>query len=145
MMNDRNPGRNVSDTRVMRQIIRKSCLLLLQVALLIAADPAWMSKPIQQWDEEDAKQVLTNSPWVKYARPALLPQLTEDQRRQGGQMGGGKGVGLRGVGGDGVFAPAQSAQPGKAKPGSSHEDVLTVRWESAFPIRVAVLKAKEIG
>jgi hypothetical protein len=22
-----------------------------------------MSKPIQQWDEEDAKQVLTNSPW----------------------------------------------------------------------------------
>ena len=129
----------------MRQIIRKSCLLLLQVALLIAADPAWMSKPIQQWDEEDAKQVLTNSPWVKYARPALLPQLTEDQRRQGGQMGGGKGVGLRGVGGDGVFAPAQSAQPGKAKPGSSYEDVLTVRWESAFPVRVAELKAKETG
>lgn len=105
-------------------------LLLVPWALLIAADPAWMSKPISQWDEEDAKQVLTNSPWVKYAKPAQLPERTEAQRREGGQMGGGKGVGLQGMGAGGVFAPAQS---------------LMVRWESAFPVRVAELKAKEIG
>ena len=120
-------------------------LLFFPLALLIAADPAWMSKPIQQWDEEDAKQVLTNSPWVKHAKPALLPEQTEDQRREGGQMGGGKGVGLQGVGGGGVFAPAQNPQAGKAKAGSGYADALTVRWESAFPVRVAEMKAKEIG
>ncbi len=120
-------------------------LLFFPLALLIAADPAWMSKPIQQWDEEDAKQVLTNSPWVKHAKPALLPEQTEDQRREGGQMGGGKGVGLQGVGGGGVFAPAQNPQAGKAKAGSGYADALTVRWESAVPVRVAEMKAKEIG
>jgi hypothetical protein len=115
------------------------------VALLLAADPAWMTKPIQQWNEDDAKQVLTNSPWVRYARPALLPELTEDQRREGGQMGGGKGVGLQGVGGGGVFAPAQKPEPVRPKAGSGYADALTVRWESAFPVRVAEVKAKEIG
>jgi hypothetical protein len=100
--------------------------LAFPLVLLSAADPSWMSKPISQWDEEDAKQVLTNSPWVKHARPALLPALTEDQRREGGQMGG-------------------KHQPGKGKEGSGYGDVLTVRWESAFPVRVAELKAKEIG
>jgi hypothetical protein len=113
------------------------CLLTVPVALLVAADPAWITKPIQQWDDQDAKQVLTNSPWVKYARPAQLPQLTEDQRREGGQMGGGKGVGLQ--------APDQNPQPVKPKPGPGYAEVLTVRWESAFPVRVAEVKAKEIG
>jgi hypothetical protein len=137
--------RNPYRAATVRKSVRRSVFFALPLTLLIAADPAWMTKPIQQWDEEDAKQVLTNSPWVKHARPALLPQLTEDQRREGGQMGGGKGVGLQGVGGDGVFAPAQNPQPAKAKAGSGYGDVLTVRWESAFPVRVAELKAKEIG
>ncbi len=137
--------RNSYRAATVRESVCRTVLLLVPVALLIAADPSWMSKPIQQWDEEDAKQVLANSPWVKHARPALLPQLTEDQRREGGQMGGGKGVGLQGVGGDGVFAPAQNPQAAKAKGGSGYADALTVRWESAFPVRVAELKAKEIG
>jgi hypothetical protein len=71
--------------------VRKSVVLIaFPLAVLIAADPAWMSKPIQQRDEEDAKQVVTNSPWVKHARPALLPQLTEDQRREGDKWEPGK-------------------------------------------------------
>jgi hypothetical protein len=111
-------------------------LLTFPFALLIAADPAWLGKPIAQWDAEDAKQVLTNSPWVKYARPAVLPELTEAQRREGGQMGGGKGVGLQGISG-GVA--------GKAPAASGYAGALTVRWESALPVRVAELKAKEIG
>src|SRR5271156_6385006 len=93
-------------------------LLAFPFALLIAADPVWLSKPIAQWDAEDAKQVLANSPWVKYAKPAVLPELTEAQRREGGQMGGGKGVGLQGIDGGGVFAPTPNPQAGKAKAGS---------------------------
>lgn len=126
--------------------IRKTCLLAAPSwALLVAGDPAWMGKPIPQWDEEDAKQVLAYSPWVKHAKPAVLPELTEDQRREGGQMGGGKGTGIQGIGGGGVFAPAQNPQAGRVKAGSTYAGALTVRWESAFPVRVAELKAKEIG
>lgn len=118
---------------------------LLPLTMLFAADPAWFSKPIAQWDAEDAKQVLANSPWVKYARPAVLPELTEAQRREGGQMGGGKGVGLQELSGGGVFAPTPNPQAGKARAASGYADALTVRWESALPVRVAELKAKEIG
>jgi len=105
-----------------------------------------MSKPISQWDDEDAKQVLTSSPWVKRSIPALLPELSENQRREGGQMGGGKGVGLDGVGGGGLFGPAKDNKPaGRGRTGSGYLAPLVVRWESAFPVRVAELKAKEIG
>ncbi len=110
-------------------------LLLFPLITLFAADPAWLSKPIAQWDAEDAKQVLTNSPWVKYAKPAVLPELTEAQRREGGQMGGGKSSGL--------LTP--NPQAGKARAPSGYAGALSVRWESALPVRVAELKAKEIG
>jgi len=115
------------------------------VSVVMAADPAWKNKPIQQWDADDAKQVLINSPWVKRAIPALLPQLTEDQRREGGQMGGGKGVGLDGVGGGGLFGPADNAKTEVVKSRTSKMGTLPVRWESAFPVRAAELKAQELG
>ena len=64
------------------------------------------------------------------------------QRREGGATGGGKGTGLRELDG-GLFStspgPAKSAQP-KRKPGT-----LTLRWESAMPVRAAELKARELG
>ena len=62
--------------------------------LLMAAAPSWKGKQMEQWTEQDAKLILTNSPWVKKVTPALMPPLNEDQRRQGGQMGGGEGIGM---------------------------------------------------
>ena len=112
-------------------------LVLAGVALASAADPAWMSKPVAQWDEQDAKQVLAGSPWVKRAVPAELPQLTPEQRREGGATGGGRGVGLGGLEGR---APA-SARASRL----SQLPALPIRWESAFPIRTAELKAHELG
>ena len=116
--------------------IPKSFLLLFALALLPAAEPSWKSKPIQQWNEADAKQVLGNSPWVKHAMPGLIPQQTEAQRREGGQMGGGQGVGV------GIFGSANS-YPGRGK--AVPLEKLTVRWESAFPVRAAELKAQELA
>jgi hypothetical protein len=139
-MNARSPA-----LQELMSTLLRSFLFAFPLALLIGADPSWTAKPVSQWDEEDAKQVLTNSPWVKYARPALLPQLTEAQRREGGQMGGGKGVGLQGIREGGVFGVAPDPQPGRVKARSGPADALAVRWESAFPVRVAELKAKEIG
>ena len=69
-------------------------VFLSSTVLLLAGGPAWQTKPIAQWNENDAKQVLRSSPWVKHAAVSLLFQPSEDQLRAGGNMGGGKGVGL---------------------------------------------------
>ena len=107
------------------------------VSLLNAADPPWKSKPVAQWDEDDAKQVLSDSPWVKRAVPVELPQLTPEQRREGGATGGGRGVGLSGV---------QGRAPTSSRASRLNQlPAFTIRWESAFPIRAAELKAREIG
>jgi hypothetical protein len=44
--------------------ISRAPLLPIFAALLAASGPSWTSKPLQQWNEEDAKQILADSPWV---------------------------------------------------------------------------------
>jgi hypothetical protein len=102
-------------------------LLPISGALLLAAgDASWRIKPVSQWNEEDAKEVLTDSPWVKRATAAIVPDRGEAQRREGGKMGGYQGAGLD-------------------RPGTefSKHGVLTVRWASALPIQTAELKAHD--
>jgi len=114
--------------------------IVFTIALLSAADPAWMTKPISHWDETDARQVLSSSPWVKKTVPVELPDLTPQQRRDGGATGGGRGTGIGAIDGA-VFTPgAPKSNAPKRYPGA-----LILRWESASPIRVAELKAHELG
>src|ERR1700736_6064150 len=116
--------------------------LALPVALLMAADPAWRIKPIPQWNEEDARQVLADSPWAKTFNATLLPELTPEQRRAGGATGGGKGVGLKGLAGINLTGIGRQAErPAK----SAGREMVMVRWESASPVRAAELKAHETG
>ena len=122
------------------------CLISIS-SLLAAADPPWINKPPAQWTEEDAKQVLTTSPWVREIRAGVARRLTEEELRQGGEMGQRQGVGYDGVDPKGsgpkvspkVFTNADDRSP------RSLPAVLTVRmrWESALPVRVAELKARE--
>jgi hypothetical protein len=123
--------------------ILKSLVFSFSVILLMAAAPPWKSKQIEQWSEQDAKLILTNSPWVKKVTPALMPPLNEDQRRQGGQMGGGDGIGME------AFTPATltgvgaSAAAGKRGRRPMHIATLEIRWESARAVRAAEEKAHE--
>jgi hypothetical protein len=110
------------------------------VVLLMAAVPVWKSKQIDQWSEQDARLILTDSPWVKKATPALLPQYSENQRRQGGQMGGGEGVGVEAVSPAALTGIGPSTA-GKRRP--VHMPTLVIRWESALPVRAAEIKAHE--
>jgi hypothetical protein len=112
------------------------------VMLLMAAAPLWKNKPMEQWSEADAKLILTDSPWVKKVIPALMPKLNEDQRRQGGQMGGGDGIGME------AFTPATLTGVGASTAGKRgrrpiHIATLEVRWESARVVRAAEEKAHE--
>jgi hypothetical protein len=114
-------------------------LLFSSTVLLVAGDPSWQSKPTAQWNENDAKQVLRSSPWVKRATASLLFQPSKDQLRAGGKMGGGKSVGLNSlelnslVGGSNQHSNSTVKKPG----------YLVIRWESASPVRAAESKLED--
>jgi hypothetical protein len=110
-----------------------SMSLVFSAAGLMAADPSWAAKPTPQWSAEDAKQVLTNSPWIKKVTTRAVPTRTEAQQREGGKMGGGQGVGTA------VLSPATLFGGGSPGPGKrrARASVVEVRWESALPVRVA--------
>jgi hypothetical protein len=115
------------------------CAVLLSARDLRAEDPAWKSKPIPQWSQEDAKEVLAVSPWVKHVTPQRLRDLSPDERRNGGNMeaGVGKGVGLAGIGLLGARRQAEALKRAHARPAP---DPVVVRWESA-PVRAAEQRA----
>ena len=121
---------------------RKLVIFLGAIRLLDAAGPTWINKSIPQWNAEDARQILTSSPWVKNVIPVQLADLTAQQRREAGAPGGGKGTGFSGIDG-GLFSPEKD---GPKRPGpQSSTATLTLRWESAIPVRAAELKAGELG
>jgi len=116
---------------------RKLCtaLLVLSALTLTGADQAWKNKQYPEWTEDDAKEVMTNSPWAKTVM--ATPVKPEGREQQPGRHRGGIGIGGVGIGRSrsGGTEPASPAQPA----------TLTLRWESALPMREAELKARDIG
>jgi hypothetical protein len=111
-------------------------------AVLIAADSSWKDKPVSQWTADDGKQVLTDSPWVKQVTPQNVRDLSPDERREGGNMeaGIGKGVGIAGLGILGRRRQEEAIARAHYKP---TPEAVTVRWESALPVRTAEQKTGE--
>jgi len=116
----------------------------LGAAVLIGAEGAWKIKPSAQWTEQDARQVLTASPWARQVTAGIARRLSEDELRAAGQMGQPTGVGYDGV------DPKNSGpkRPGDLLSGRQgvRSTVLTLRlrWESALPVRIAEFKAREM-
>jgi hypothetical protein len=134
----------------MRIFLLQPVCLVVATAHLIAADPVWKSKPADQWTEEDAKQVLANSPWARQVSAVITRRLTEEQLREGGQMGQPHTVGNVGVdpkgSGPKVSPNVLSGRGGDDRsPRSLPQSItLKLRWESALPIRLAELKSHEV-
>ena len=122
---------------------------------------AWKNKPIPEWTADDAHQVMTDSPWAKTATPTMELSTDDGQRRsrgggRGGGIGiGGVGIGIPGVGGMGRRGGGGYPGGGGGNPGGNYPDggsrtesasppTLTLRWESALPVREAELKARDI-
>lgn len=114
-------------------------------------DPAWKSKQIAEWSEDDAKKVIADSPWVKTFTPTLGSASSQSSARPRMGMGGigmgGMRVGMGGMGRGGYPGggyPQGGGYPG-GYPNNSSNDLpkVTLRWESAMPIRSAELKAHD--
>src|SRR5579883_696675 len=118
---------------------------------LFAAD-FWNAKPFTDWNEKDAQKMLENSPW---SRPLSIATGMEGPAagNNGGKRGG------RGAMGETASDSAQSGRMGDnpmGDPGSgvggrnrTGEEVgpiatttVTVRWQSALPVRQAMVKLK---
>ena len=134
----------------MRNVWRQSICLMVAAASLAAADPAWKSKPSVQWTDDDVKQVLATSPWVKQVTAVVTRRLTEEQLRDGGQMGQPLGVGNEGVDPKGSGPKVSTnifSGPGSDDRGARslpRPIVLKLRWESALPIRIAEFKSHAV-
>ncbi len=132
--------------------------------LLLAADQTWKDKQVSEWNDNDAKQVLTDSPWTKTVTPTVNPPANSGQRRGGGMgfpgmggMGRRGGMGYPGGGYPGGGYPGGGGYPngggypsggqtGTTNDGSTNTNqppTLTVRWESALPVRSAELKTRD--
>lgn len=117
-------------------------------------DPAWKAKQISEWSEQDAKDLLAESPWVK----TFTPTLKQQQPNEG--MGRRRGIGGGGMGGISIGIPGIGGRRGMGYPGGGYPSggngggqqsrndpaeppKLTVRWESALPVRSAELKSHD--
>ncbi len=118
-------------------------------ALLAAGAPAWFGKQPSQWTEQDAQQILTSSPWAHETGAVITRRLTEEQLREGGQMGQPQTIGNAGVDPKGSgykISPEMlnvfTGPGGDDRSPRSYARPVTLRlcWESALPVRLAELK-----
>ncbi|HLH32736.1 MAG TPA: hypothetical protein VKY31_16160 [Terriglobia bacterium] len=118
--------------------------LLSLAALLVAAlafgEDFWIKKDYTQWNDEEVKKIMTNSPWAKDVTvtvPATAvggrggPASSGINVEDAGGRGGRGGRGARGPQGD-----TDNAAPTEV-PIS-----LTVSWRSALPLRKALVKTR---
>jgi hypothetical protein len=117
---------------------------MLPALMLTGADQAWKNKQYAEWTEDDAKEVMTNSPWAKSvtATPVKPNGQTGQPHTHRTRIGiGGFGIGRSGSGGAG----RRGHDDGASKASPDQPATLTLRWESALPMREAELKARDIG
>lgn len=122
------------------------------VLFLFSEPPAWKQKAIPQWSEQDAHEILADSPWVGSVKLQKVRNLSKFERRDGGNMSAGvpETGGLFSVEGllalTGIFDP-RTATLAKELAHRLEPDLgsVWVRWESAMPVRAAEMKIGEAG
>jgi hypothetical protein len=135
----------------MRPIPRLCLLAVPSVILLSGDDPSWMQKSIPQWDDQDAKQILSDSPWSKSVKLERVRDLSKFERRDGGNMSAGVPPYVGAFWFDlsalaGMFGPnSEELEMGLARRLRPELPNVVVRWESALPVRAAEQKAGEAG
>ena len=102
-------------------------LFVLSALALFAADGEWKNKQFPEWTVDDAKDLLKDSPWVKTVAATLVkPSVKELQV-------------ISPIGRRKHREKSETTAPPNATP-----PTLTLRWESALPVREAELKARDV-
>jgi hypothetical protein len=131
-------------------ILSSAMFTALLIAPLPAEGPVWIDKQPSEWTDQDAQQLLKSSPWAHDTGAVITRRLTEEQLREGGQMGQPQTIGNAGVDAKGTeykISPEMlnvfTGRGGDDRSVRSRPQPLTLRlcWESALPVRLAELKA----
>jgi hypothetical protein len=137
------------------------CVSLLMGAAALYAAEVWNAKDPAQWSDQDVNRILNDSPWAKQVNVSAGGPVAQRQRGGGGRMGGGGypggggntggvngpmgggfpgggggrgGNGYPGAGGNGGGYPGAGGDSGGSR---TQSFPVTVRWESALPVRLA--------
>ncbi|MGA2040039.1 MAG: hypothetical protein ABSH42_12250 [Bryobacteraceae bacterium] len=113
-------------------------------AAMAADSQPWKDKQIAEWTVEEARQVLTESPWAKTVTPS------PDGSGRLGQSRAGMGAPGLGIGGIGLGLPGMGRRGGMGRGSndagstdSGQMPALTLRWISALPMSSALLITHE--
>ena len=126
--------------------LRGSVIVAASAFILTGADPFWSNKPVSAWTDDDDHQIVTDSPWARQVQAIICALQTEDQMRDGGNMGLPQGVGYDGLPDDRPrprfsLSPLAVFIPDRVVPTPRPTITLQLRWESALPIRAAEQKS----
>jgi hypothetical protein len=124
--------------------------MLAAAGLIWAEDLAWKDKQVSEWSDNDAKQVLADSPWVKSTTPSWVRNNPPSSSPGMGRPMGGFGIpGLGYPGGGGMGRRGGNPNNPNNNPNNDTSNqklpMLTLRWESAMPVREAELKARDVN
>ena len=94
----------------------------------LAAADFWQAKPYTEWNDNDLRKMITNSPWAKSFSP---PETAVDPGASSPLSEGGG----RGRGGNSVVAGPAPVTNGTAP-------TIYARWQSALPVKEAFVRLK---
>lgn len=134
---------------------------LLAAGMLLPAEDFWDKKKYPEWSDKEVRQMVTNSPWARRVEIPLGTGMSGGGRggrgggrssrggggggfgadsSDGGFAGGGGGAGEPGGGFGGPGGGGIGAEGGGGGPAPTLS--LIVRWQSALPIRQAIVKSR---
>jgi len=134
--------------------MKKAVAACLSFSLSTLAADFWQSKSFTEWSDKDVHRMVENSPW---ARPVSVSIGSEGpaagrggrSRRGGGDgMGEASNVGSIGPGGgdDPMAGPGGGGRNrgggNDAAPGPVASTMLVIRWQTALPVKQALVKLK---
>lgn len=117
--------------------------------LVYGASNSWKTKPYQQWDENDIKEVMTDSPWVKRTvvdamwqkGPLNAPdESNENPPSQTSPQGPPRMGGAGGTQGGGGMPSGGSGSSGQGPVSEGASAAFFIRWSSSQTIREAIAR-----
>jgi hypothetical protein len=135
--------RRISCRFLLRSVALATSLAIFTALLTATAySPSWRDSPVGQWSDSDAKELLTDSPWSKNVHLDKVRNLSVFERRDGGDWEAGipTGIGMEELG---LLADWREIEAFEHDYAVSKLGTVTVRWESALPVRAAEAKIGE--
>jgi hypothetical protein len=135
--------------------MRKIAILTLLASGVVAAglvygsSDGWKTKPYQQWDQNDIKEVLTNSPWVKHTVVEATWQKSQlntpdvsnqNPPSQTSPQGPPRPGGMPGASAGGSGTPGGGGAEQGAVSEGGPSAVFFVRWSSSQTVREAIAR-----